>query len=159
MLGFILLLLLLSWIGRRDTDRAWMIPGMYPRMVKQILIKRSAPQPLSRKTPIGGRMMARMILQMSLLRQKTGLRSVVISSLKKQNRGKNNDLRSGKGHFGRARVAREQETENLMLIADAREQADGGKTRERRRERECCGEKKKGRRKREASDKQVFKLV
>lgn len=31
-----------------------------------MLIRKSAPQPRSRKTPTGGRMMARMILQMSL---------------------------------------------------------------------------------------------
>lgn len=59
--------------------RAWMIPGMklenalivcnlkgvldgtYPRMVRRMLIRTSAPQPLSRKTPRGGRMMAAMI--------------------------------------------------------------------------------------------------
>jgi hypothetical protein len=59
-----------------------MIPGMYlaksarvprgeeekpyPRIVRQMLMSRSAPQPRSRNTPRGGRMMARMILQISL---------------------------------------------------------------------------------------------
>lgn len=38
-----------------------------PRMVNRMLMRKSAPQPRSRKTPTGGRMMARMILQMSLL--------------------------------------------------------------------------------------------
>jgi hypothetical protein len=38
----------------------------YPRIVSRMLIRRSAPQPRSRKTPRGGRKMARMILQMSL---------------------------------------------------------------------------------------------
>jgi hypothetical protein len=38
----------------------------YPRMVRRMLIRRSAPQPRSRKTPRGGRMTARMILQISL---------------------------------------------------------------------------------------------
>lgn len=42
-----------------------MIPGRYPRIVKQILINRSDPHPFSRKTPRGGRMIARMILQIS----------------------------------------------------------------------------------------------
>lgn len=37
-----------------------------PRMVRRMLMRRSAPQPRSRKTPRGGRMMARRILQMSL---------------------------------------------------------------------------------------------
>jgi hypothetical protein len=37
-----------------------------PRMVRRMLMKKSAPQPRSRKTPTGGRMMARRILQMSL---------------------------------------------------------------------------------------------
>ena len=37
-------------------------------MVKRMLISRSAPHPRSRKTPSGGRMMAKMILQMSLER-------------------------------------------------------------------------------------------
>ena len=34
-------------------------------MVRQMLINRSAPQPRSRKTPRGGRRMAKMILQTS----------------------------------------------------------------------------------------------
>lgn len=37
-----------------------------PRIVKQMLMQREAPQPTSRKTPRGGRRMAKMILQMSL---------------------------------------------------------------------------------------------
>lgn len=44
-----------------------MMPGMKPRMVRAMLMSRSAPQPRSRKTPRGGRMMAKMILQMSLV--------------------------------------------------------------------------------------------
>jgi len=43
-----------------------MIPGMKPKIVNRMLIKRSAPHPRSRKTPRGGRMMAKMILQISL---------------------------------------------------------------------------------------------
>ena len=38
-----------------------------PRMVRRMLMSRSAPQPRSRKTPSGGRMMASRILQISLL--------------------------------------------------------------------------------------------
>jgi len=49
------------------TYKAYMMPGMYPRQVSTMLISRSAPQPRSRKTPRGGRMMAAMILMMSLL--------------------------------------------------------------------------------------------
>jgi hypothetical protein len=37
-----------------------------PRIVKRMLISRSEPHPRSRKTPSGGRMTAKMILQMSL---------------------------------------------------------------------------------------------
>jgi hypothetical protein len=37
-----------------------------PRIVRGMLINRSIPQPRSRKTPRGGRMMAKMILQISL---------------------------------------------------------------------------------------------
>lgn len=51
-----------------EAYRAWIMPGMYPRMVSRMLMSKSAPQPRSRKTPRGGRMMARMILQISLLR-------------------------------------------------------------------------------------------
>lgn len=47
--------------------RCWLLVT-YPRMVSRMLMRRSAPQPRSRKTPRGGRMMARMILQMSLQR-------------------------------------------------------------------------------------------
>jgi hypothetical protein len=46
--------------------KAWTIPGRYPRMVKRMLIRRSEPHPRSRKTPSGGRMTAKMILQISL---------------------------------------------------------------------------------------------
>jgi hypothetical protein len=38
-----------------------------PRMVKRMLSSSCEPQPTSRKTPTGGRMMARIILQISLL--------------------------------------------------------------------------------------------
>ncbi len=43
-----------------------MMPGMYPSIVRTMLMRKSALQPRSRKTPRGGRKMARMILQMSL---------------------------------------------------------------------------------------------
>jgi hypothetical protein len=46
--------------------KAWTIPGRYPRMVKRMLIRRSELHPRSRKTPSGGRMTAKMILQISL---------------------------------------------------------------------------------------------
>lgn len=36
-----------------------------PRMVNRMLMSKSAPHPRSRKTPIGGRKMAKMILQIS----------------------------------------------------------------------------------------------
>lgn len=48
------------WVGLSETA------ALTPRMVKRMLISRSAPHPRSRKTPSGGRMMAKMILQMSL---------------------------------------------------------------------------------------------
>lgn len=50
-----------------NTYMAWMTPGIHPRMVNRMLIRKSAPHPRSRKTPRGGRIMAKMILQMSLL--------------------------------------------------------------------------------------------
>lgn len=43
-----------------------MIPGRYPKHVKIMLIRRSPVHPRSRKTPSGGRRMARRILQISL---------------------------------------------------------------------------------------------
>lgn len=65
--------------------KAWMMPGMkpighisrwagmerygvrnIPRMVKRMLMRKSALQPRSRNTPRGGRKMAKMILMMSL---------------------------------------------------------------------------------------------
>ena len=49
-----------------STYKAWITPGSQPRMVRQMLIRKSAPHPRSRNTPSGGRMMAKMILQMSL---------------------------------------------------------------------------------------------
>lgn len=42
------------------------MPGIYPRIVNRMLIRRSAPHPRSRKTPRGGKIMARMILKISL---------------------------------------------------------------------------------------------
>jgi len=42
-----------------------MMPGIQPRMVNKMLIKKSAPHPLSRNTPKGGRKMAKRILQIS----------------------------------------------------------------------------------------------
>jgi len=44
---------------------AWMTPGIQPKIVRRILIKRSAWHPRSKKTPRGGRKMAKRILQMS----------------------------------------------------------------------------------------------
>ena len=52
--------------GQKSTYMAWMIPGIQPRIVKQMLIKKSAPHPRSRKTPRGGKIKAKMILQISL---------------------------------------------------------------------------------------------
>lgn len=43
-----------------------MIPGIQPRIVKQMLMRKSAPHPRSRKTPRGGRIKAKMSLQISL---------------------------------------------------------------------------------------------
>jgi len=43
-----------------------MIPGMNPSIVSAILMSRSTPQPFSAKTPKGGKMMAKMILQISV---------------------------------------------------------------------------------------------
>ena len=40
--------------------------GNIPSMVRRMFIKRSAPQPRSKKTPSGGRIMAKMILMISL---------------------------------------------------------------------------------------------
>jgi len=40
--------------------------GNVPRQVRRMFINRSAPQPRSKKTPSGGRIMAKMILMMSL---------------------------------------------------------------------------------------------
>jgi hypothetical protein len=48
-------------LGGRNEER------VLPRMVSRMLIRRSVPQPRSRKTPTGGRMMARRTLQISLL--------------------------------------------------------------------------------------------
>lgn len=39
--------------------RYLLIPGIYPRQVKPILISKSQVQPLSKKTPRGGRMTAK----------------------------------------------------------------------------------------------------
>lgn len=38
---------------------------MYPKIVKRILMKKSAPHPLSKRTPTGGKMMAKKTLQIS----------------------------------------------------------------------------------------------
>jgi hypothetical protein len=54
-------------IRQINTYMAWITPGIHPRMVNKMLIRKSAPQPRSRKTPRGGRIMAKIILQMSLL--------------------------------------------------------------------------------------------
>lgn len=80
-------------LGRDRTYMAWMIPGIQPRMVKQMLMSRSAPQPRSRKTPRGGRMMAKMILQMSLFEKLASLQA------DKTNRPRDaQDLRSSERH-------------------------------------------------------------
>lgn len=42
-----------------------MIPGMYPRQVRAMLMRKSHPQPFSSITPRGGRMMAKMNLKIS----------------------------------------------------------------------------------------------
>jgi hypothetical protein len=57
--------------GRQQTNRleeAEEGERTHPRIVRRTLISRSAPHPRSRKTPRGGRMMAKMILQISLCR-------------------------------------------------------------------------------------------
>jgi len=41
------------------------LPGMYPNIVKRILMHKSAPKPRSKNTPIGGKMMAKITLQIS----------------------------------------------------------------------------------------------
>jgi len=43
-----------------------MIPGMNPRQVSAMLIRRSTPHPRSAKTPKGGRIIAKINLQMSM---------------------------------------------------------------------------------------------
>mgnify|MGYP007084042018 CR=1 FL=1 len=43
-----------------------MIPGIKPRMVRAMLMIRSAPHPRSKNTPIGGNMIAKIILQISV---------------------------------------------------------------------------------------------
>jgi hypothetical protein len=43
-----------------------MIPGINPKQVRPMLIRRSTPHPFSASTPRGGRMTARMNLQMSV---------------------------------------------------------------------------------------------
>jgi hypothetical protein len=50
-----------------------MMPGMKPRMVRKMLMSRSLPHPRSRKTPRGGSMIAKMILQISLWVMKSAL--------------------------------------------------------------------------------------
>jgi hypothetical protein len=41
------------------------MPGMNPKSVRRMLMTKSLPQPFSRKTPSGGRIIAPMNLQMS----------------------------------------------------------------------------------------------
>jgi hypothetical protein len=41
------------------------MPGMKPRIVSAILMRRSTPHPFSANTPNGGNMMANIILQIS----------------------------------------------------------------------------------------------
>jgi len=50
----------------RMIQRAWTIPGIYPRQVRRMLINKSAPQPRSKNTPSGGRRTAQMMEKMSL---------------------------------------------------------------------------------------------
>jgi hypothetical protein len=54
-----------QYLGEGDLNRPAGIEGLTPRMVNRMLIQRSAPHPRSRKTPRGGRKMARIILQIS----------------------------------------------------------------------------------------------
>lgn len=49
-----------------STGRTRVEVNLQPRMVRSRLMRRSAPQPRSRKTPRGGSTMAQMILIMSL---------------------------------------------------------------------------------------------
>ena len=44
---------------------SFFLPGMYPNIVNKMFIQKSAPSPLSNKTPSGGRKMAKNTLQIS----------------------------------------------------------------------------------------------
>jgi len=48
-------------------NEVWTVKDLQPRTVNRMLMRRSAPQPRSRKTPRGGSTTAQMILMMSLL--------------------------------------------------------------------------------------------
>jgi len=45
---------------------AWIIPGIYPRMVSNIFNQKSPVKPTSKKTPSGGRSIAKMIFKISI---------------------------------------------------------------------------------------------
>lgn len=47
------------------TYTAWMIPGMYPKIVKRMLMNNEDEQPLSKNTPKGGKIIANINLKMS----------------------------------------------------------------------------------------------
>ena len=70
--------------------------ALTPRMVKRMLISRSAPHPRSRKTPSGGRMMAKKILQMSL----EGRRWMVSEVPLRREGLEEGGLPCGSGHVG-----------------------------------------------------------
>jgi hypothetical protein len=50
----------IQYDGTRD-HLPWMWPGKYPRTVKRMLMRRSGPQPATRKTPTGGRKIVMMM--------------------------------------------------------------------------------------------------
>lgn len=66
-----------------------MIPGMYPRMVRMMLMRKSALHPRSRKTPTGGRKMARMICGLLIKSAYDEIQRPTDLA----------DVRRGKGHF------------------------------------------------------------
>ena len=79
---------------------------LQPRMVNSRLMRRSAPQPRSRKTPRGGSTTAQMILMMSLLARVSLVLLVVCCCscrcrwYPRDRTGVVEDLRSGERHCG-----------------------------------------------------------
>ena len=64
-----------------------LLPGMYPKIVNRMLIHKSTPRPLSNNTPSGGKIIAKMTLQISdqvrgILKERNGY-SLAILTLKK----------------------------------------------------------------------------